>query len=422
MLRSADALGNDAPPSDSVRGRVRVYLLYGPLFVLLFLWIYFFAAEGAFSGGPSGRAFGADYAMFVTAAQLLHQGANPYDHARLLSAEDALMHRQQLPRMKRAQRAVVRVGNPPLLFWLLEPLDGRPFQPAAYAWIATMYAISVLGLIAALVYTKWRQYLAPTVVFLLMPPVVLGAFYGNVVALVFGAAAGALLLLNRYPVAAGALLAVSWLKPQIAIPVILLYLLFQASAPRRVLTGFVAASLAGGLVMLFATGTESVGWWLHGLIGYSRDVAALPDLASLSGLYVGWAPHSVRLAIEAVSLLVAAGLTWYAWHRSPAARPLPLVATAWLWFAWLLATPYAHYFDLIMLTIPIAALIGPEGYRPSSLYAVGIMYLMFLTLFFINPVPSHIYLLPIPTLLAGVLAYRMRDGGRSTPRSPYAPT
>ena len=77
----------------SVLARRRAYLVLLPLLLLLLLWVWAFSAEGAFKHGPNGKSFEGDYAMFASAAQLLHQGKNPYDTRLLEQRERAAMAR-----------------------------------------------------------------------------------------------------------------------------------------------------------------------------------------------------------------------------------------------------------------------------------------------------------------------------------------
>ncbi len=344
--------------------------------------------------------------MFIGAAHLLHDGGNPYDHLALYHAESSLMAQQHLSMTPRV--AVVRVGNPPLFFWALEPLAMLPFATVGFVWVSALFLLSLAGALITLRYAAWRAHVIPLLYFALMPPVILGAFYGNVIGLVFFALAAALPLLTRMPFAAGALLAIAWLKPPVALPLVLLMVLFLTPRPWRVAAGFVATSALLLALTLVATGAHSLIWWLHGLLGYSQDMGIQPDVASLSGLYVRIVPTSLRLGLEIVSLGAAAAVTAAVWWRRRSPIPVPMLTAGWLWFAWLLATPYAHFFDLILLTPPVVALLGSNGARAAQWAPAGVLYLMFVALFFINPVGGRVYLLPLPVLAAGYLVYRKR--------------
>jgi hypothetical protein len=378
------------------------------------LWVWAFWAEGAFKGGPNGKSFGADYAMFAAAAQVMRHGGNPYDHTVLLRTEAADMRRLHLEMVDRP--AVVRVGNPPTFFWALGPLAAAPFQPAALAWIIGLYVLSLVGAVASLAYLGWRNRPLPSLVFMLMPEVFLGAFYGNVICLVFAALAGSLFLVQRRPFLAGVLLALAWLKPPVALPIALLIFLFQAEARNRVAGGFALATLGGLLVTVAAGGPGSLVDWLIGLGGYSRDIASLPDIASMAGLYVGWAPEGLRLLLGAGTVVLALALTAYVWTRQTQGRSVPLRTVGWLWFAWLLATPYAHFSDLMLLTPAVLAMLGPNGSQTNTALGATTLYLLLFSLLLINPIASHLYLLPVPVFVAGLLCFveSRRQPGETT--------
>src|ERR1700716_66363 len=109
--------GWHAPRAETVFGRqsrrhrIKTYATLAPLVVLLILWLWLFRAEGAFKGGPNGESFGADFAMFYTAAQITTGGGNPYDPRLLYATERTFMAQQHLKITDK--EAIVRVGNPP---------------------------------------------------------------------------------------------------------------------------------------------------------------------------------------------------------------------------------------------------------------------------------------------------------------------
>jgi len=158
-----------------------------PLIVLLILWVWLFYNEGALKGGPGGKALGGDYAMFIGAAHLIESHGDPYNPALLIRTETKLLRDLHVPPIDPKQRSHVRVGNPPLLYWSMEPLMDRPFVLTAWVSLLSLYALSVLGFLSVLRYFGWKRWLMPTLVFLLMPQVMLGAFYGNPIGIVFAA-------------------------------------------------------------------------------------------------------------------------------------------------------------------------------------------------------------------------------------------
>jgi Glycosyltransferase family 87 len=396
-------------PSRVVISRARIYAVIAPFLVLLVLWIYLFYGEGAFKGGPSGKAFGADYTMFVSAAQVLKTGGDPYNPTVLLRTETAWMHRLHRSMIKRSQRSQVRVGNPPLLYWAMEPLTGASFVPAALLSLFGLYLLSAVGFVATLRYFGWRKWILPTFIFLLMPQVVLGAFYGNVMGIVFAAMGLSLALSRRYPAAAGALMCLAWLKPPVALPVVLVLGAFHVQQRTRFATGFTLGTLGLFVLTLVTSGWNSLGLWVHGLLRYSNDMAIQPDVISLAGLYVRWMPPAPRLVLEALTVLGALALTVYLWKRRPAGQ-YDFLTVAPLWVVWMLAAPYGHFFDEIVLAIPVAAYLGQNGRRVACRLPGFALYLLFFSLFFISWAPLRVYLLPIPLVLIAVFMYRsLRD-------------
>ena len=410
------------PPSSRTLitwSRVRVFAGLAPLFLLLILWLWAFYSEGAFRGGPSGKAFGADWAMFVGAAQVMNEGGNPYDHIVLYRTEKALLAGQGLPITEK--RPVVRVGNPPLFFWALRPLAGLPFRPVACTWMALLYALSAAGFLALLRYLGWSRRFVPLVVFLAMPQVVTGAFYGNVIGVCFAAIAFGLLCLNRRPLVAGALLSLAWLKPPVALPIVFLIILFHPRVRKQLVTGFVTATAGITALTILLTGTHSLQSWITGLLGYSRDMSIQPDVASLAGLYVRWAPSTVRVMLELLLLGSALAITAAFWRTRREYQDRTAVAIASLWCVWMLATPYAHFFDEMLLAFPMLVLVGKDAYRITWRLPAAATYFAFLSLMVMSATPFNVHLLPVPLLAVGVLLLRAAHDARfNSPRVPPA--
>ncbi|GAC1401630.1 MAG: hypothetical protein NVSMB52_15450 [Chloroflexota bacterium] len=388
-----------SPARGSRRGMSRTALTLTPFLVLLLLWIWLFYAEGAFAGGPNGKSFEADFAMFVGAAQVLHDGANPYDQNVLYATERHLLVSQGLP-PRLAPKSIVRVGNPPVFFWLLEPLARFPFQTVGIAWMVFLYALSAIGFYALLAYMRWSRKLLPLLIFLLMPQVLFGPFYGNVVTVVFCAVALSLALVRRYPYAAGLLLVFAWLKPQVAMPTILLMGLFLTANWQRLGAGFATSTVLLFALTLLATGPASLRQWLAGLVNYSNDIAASPDLTSLSGLYVRVTASPVRVYCETAVIAGALVLTALAWHQYRREGSVQPQEVAWLSVMWFLATPYAHFFDEILLALPVLAILGRNGVHTTAWQGLTTLYLALVSLLLISAAPGGVQLLFLP--LAGI--------------------
>src|SRR4051812_34941641 len=102
----------------------RTRLLIVLLTALLLAWPSVLLSQSKLDRAPAGRSNGADFAMFLGAARVLQLGGNPYNHDLLYRVESRLLQRQGVPMTPRRQ--IVRVGNPPLFFWILQPLIRVP--------------------------------------------------------------------------------------------------------------------------------------------------------------------------------------------------------------------------------------------------------------------------------------------------------
>jgi hypothetical protein len=392
------------------RGR-QPHMVLAPLMIILAsLVVLLSTVGGAFKGGPSGLAFEADFAMFISAARITEQGGNPYDHTLLLRTDQAMLSGQHLPLTK--EHALVRVGNPPLFFWLLEPLTRFRFQAVAFAWMVFMCMASVLGFLAALRYLGWKKWLVPVLVFALMPQVLLGPYYGNVICLVFAGIGLALASAKRHPVTAGVLLTLALLKPPVALPIALLVVLFHPGQRTRILIGFGVTTAALCILTVFALGWNSLSWWMSAMVGYSNNVKMWPDMVSLSGLYVRTTGAHTRLALEVLCLTVATGLTLKAWWDTRSRTEPPLFLFAWLSFVWLLATPYAHPFDEVLLAVPMLILLGRDGYRITWRWPAWSLYLMSFSILLFPAAPHNFQLLPLPLLVTALCVHRAGSNPR----------
>lgn len=390
------------------RQRWRRDLVLVPFIFLLVLWLLIFQSVGAFHTGPNGKTFGADFAMFDTAARLLCAGENPYDHTLLYRNENSWLQPQGLPVTGPKRSSVVRVGNPPLMFWALEPVSSLPFEPVAYAWIVSLALVALAGFLLSAAYLGWRPSILAAAIFAAMPQIFLGAYYGNVPALPFAGLAGALVLSRRSPYLAGTLLALVWVKPQVGLPMAILILLFAPPYRLRMAASFGVTSLCLLLLTIIVTGPDTFNHWIHALAGYSHDLGGQPDLTSLSGLYARWASAPLRLGLETAFLAVAAVLTLWVWWPLRRAKQIPFPSYAWLWVVWFLATPYAHFYDEIVLTLPILFLLRGNGVKVTQWRPMTTLYLLLFSLLLFGTTPLNMFWLWLPLLPVGVFLWQRR--------------
>jgi hypothetical protein len=240
--------------------------------------------------------------------------------------------------------------------------------------------------------------------FFLAPQVQIGLQSANLVQLIFAAMGLSLAVMRRSPILAGALLLAVWLKPQVGLPLAAVIVLFHADAPRRTFAGFLGGSAVEAALSLLTTGPAVFRWWLHSFTGYSSTIAIQGDLASLSGIYYRWSAPGLRFSLEAGTLAIAAVLTAWWWWRTRHRRPPPVVSVAWLWFVWFLATPYAHFYDQLLLTIPVLALLGRNGARLRSPLCAVTLYALLLCIVPYDASIPQMQLIWLPTLAAGICA------------------
>jgi len=301
---------------------------------------------------------------------------------------------------------------------LLQPLTHIPFRAIGLIWIISLYGFMGLGFLCILHYLGWKRRLIPTLIFMAMPQTTLQAFYGNPAALVFAIIAGSLFVQRRHPVWAGCLISLAWLKPQLAVPAMILVALFHVNDRRRFLQGITIGSLVLLAATLATVGVEPIVQWVGEMRSVSTMAGSQRNMIPLVGLYAGVVSATVRQLLQMGLLTIAAGLTAWWWFKLRPKAAVPPLQVAWLWAVWLLALPYAHFPDEILLSLPVLALIGRDGSRlcrPSVLFA---LYGMFATVLLYSYEPHHVQTLSLPLIALGVILYRARDGHEEAVPTP----
>ena len=390
---------------------------------------------------------------------MLRHGGNPYDLHQLLRWEDRLYRPTTA-----AQRASL-AGNPyvqgPPLAMALMPAVGLPPASVYHGYAALLVAAAVAAL-AVLAHLQPVQHPWKRAFLLLISPVTfLGVLLGQPDAVLLLLLVLALWCLSRGRAApAGFALALGLVKPQImAGPIVLLAVL---SGHRGQLGTYVAGLAAGVAAFvgssLLVAGPAVVQGWAHELAGFGgTTVYTQVDISSLTTLYVGWVPHTLGLALSAATLLAWAGLCAILWqdtshpptpspsrgegaYASPLSRvqgegplsraarsavsPLPRTGRRdggegsgehW-WLAlgltgWLLATPYAHPHDDVLL-VPVVWYLLDDGpyHGVARLVAVALFIAWWLlspasVLGLRPPVLRGLGILPV-ALVAALLALR----------------
>jgi Glycosyltransferase family 87 len=208
------------------------------------------------------------------------------------------------------------------------------------------------------------------------------------------------------------------MKPPVALPIAMLIVLFHTRRHLRILAGFATASAVALLATVIATGAHSLGLWVGGMLRYSRDITQEPDISSLAGLYVRSLTADFRIGIGALAIVSACVLTAVMVRRLNRVQTRPEVAAGWLWLLWFLATPYAHFFDEILFTLPVLAFMGNNGELVSRRNQAIVLYMLFFSLIFIEWAPQGIQLLSLP-LVVVTLALEIAGRGVRIVGNPF---
>jgi hypothetical protein len=300
---------------------------------------------------PSGKPVGSDFIAFFTASEMALAGdaARVYDGAAVHAAERAAFG-----------EAIEFVPwlYPPVFLLLVLPLGLLPYGWALGAWIAATLAgyLAVIRRIAPVPQAVWLA--------LAFPAVLVNMGHGQNGFLTMALLGGAVLLVDRRPLVAGALFAALAIKPQLAILVPLA--LIAAGCWRTIGAAAVCVAAAAGLAAgafgpeifaAFAANTANAREVLEGgVVGWHK-------LQSVFAAFrlMGVGTTLAYLAQGVVAAAAAAAVIWV-WRR-----PVSLaVRGASLGAATLLATPFCYDYDLVLLALPIAW-IGWEGHRGGFL-------------------------------------------------------
>jgi hypothetical protein len=241
-----------------------------------------------------------------------------------------------------------------------------PERPAYVIWLAAMVAAMLAGVALLASCDRMGRRGWALLVFAITPAPVIGYFLGQQTPLLLVALAAALAALrHKRPALAGVVLTVGWIKPHLIFPIALvLVAMLGWPQARRLLTGFFCASALFGLASWLLTGEALFIAWVRDLSLYGHTLDTVqPDLSSLAGVYLSvvgrpWSAY-IGAAIVGAWLLFAALLVRKARREGLAPaddRWLRLLALALA--SWLLATPYTHPADLVLLAPALPLLLG----------------------------------------------------------------
>jgi len=362
---------------------------------------------------------GDDFRVFYTAAWMLRHGTDPYRSTQLLST------------MARVTPGGLARG--PMLFAYLPwfgfaavPFSILPYRVAFSLWVALSLMAIYVATIRWARNLGWRRPWLAALVAAVSVEACLTYLTGQVTAAALGILVTTLLAANarRYGLAGLLSMAGALLKPQdLWLLVPLLWMVPQPaslSTLKRILSGQAAAALVLlGLPLMAAPGI--LGRWFAGVIHFAATLPAQTELVGLPGL-LSWLPAdwglSARFSDPVVSLVVAGGLggiglTIWRWLLNPALRQLPRPQRiGWVLLLplgiWLLATPYGHTQDMVVV-FPLALLtLGSNGEalrKPFGWIVIGSVLLVpAILILFTNYLFPNQSLAPIGLLILVVAA------------------
>ena len=365
-------------------GRLRIPAM---TVALLFLFVGVMALVTMF-----GDPYQMDFVSYWAAAQLTVAGnpAGAYDVALHRSVElGAIPLHGALP-----------FAYPPCFLLPLALFGLLSYPVAAFDWVLLSFAAYCAAI------RRW----APAMPWLALsfPPLLVNVITGQAGLLVAALLIGGMILLPKRPLAAGLLLGLLVVKPQLGL---VLPLALAAGREWRAIAGAAASSLGlvGLSVLIFGWAPYQA--WLgnagfiasiasEGLAGWHR-MASVYGALRMAGLASGaaWAVHAVVAAAAAA----AACLVWYRKaDLGPRAGALA-AATA-------LASPYLFVYDTMILVVPFLWLIS----RGRHWLLLGLVWaILFLALAQVAGWSGGPNLMPLaPIVLLGLILFETRQSDR----------
>jgi hypothetical protein len=369
------------------------------------------------------RGNGSDFQMFYAAAYADVHGIDLYNWPALWRVEQLLYNGGVGHGTPFAFSAFV---YPPPVALLLRPFTALP-ESAAYAvWAAFVLASTAAGAYLGLATWPRARRLGATLLVTLSPAALLNVRLGQSGSLVLLSIGAALWLLHaRRPWLAGAALTLGLAKPHLGLPIALIVICAAPRGTRRETSLGFAVGVAGwvALTAVLDGGGVFAHWW-SSLHNYSGGMRLQPDVASVPGIYYAGAPEKLTGPLNALCLLTAAlvlaALARRAWHGSEHERAVLFGAGIATYFA---LSPYVHSGDQVALTLPLLALIRPDGagLRHNAVLLAATAAILAPMVVFRDYHTSLINALP-PLCLC--LAYALRDrqpAGTAQVRSMAAP-
>ncbi len=306
---------------------------------------------------------------------------------------------------------------PPFFLFVAAPLAWMPYGLALAVWQAVTLGLYLL-VIRAIVFSSFRGAHSTSpemrwewlLLALAFPSVLINIGHGQNGFLTAALLGGALILLDRRPLAAGILLGLLAYKPQYGVffPIVL-----AVSGRWR---SFAAAAVTVVLLTIVTTLTFGPSVWQAFLASthFTRTVVLEQGntgwykIQSIFAWARMWgAPIPLAYALQGIALvLIGAALAWL-W-RSPASFPLKAAA---LCLGTILATPYSFDYDMMVLAPAIAFLAADGFVRGFGPWEKTMLAALWLVPLFARSI-AEVSLIPlgVPAMLA-VFVLILRNAG-----------
>ena len=250
----------------------------------------------------------------------------------------------------------------PAFLLLVSPFALLPFPPAMILWTVVTFAFMMVVL--------HRLYPASGWIGGAFPPVFVNAAIGQGAFLMGGLFIGGLALLGKRPFAAGLVLGLLVVKPQLGM---LLPVAFIAGRQWSAIAGAASSALAVTLAGLLLFGAAATVAWLHQMplyVSIARD--GLVGWNKMSSVYAAarsvGAPFELAIGLHLAVASVAAWAVWSVWRSEAGpARKIAILAAGTM-----LASPYLYLYDAVLL-LPTFFWLAQDRMSPGVLTTLWLL-------------------------------------------------
>lgn len=285
---------------------------------------------------------------------------------------------------------------PPTFLFVAAALALLPYAAAYALWVFGTFP-AYLAAVRAIVGDRIGYLLAAA-----FPAVLANFVVGQNGFLTAGLIGGSLVLLERQPVLAGALIGLLTYKPHLGL---LFPVALAAGGHRR---AFFTAAAVGALMAAASWAAFGTGAWqaFVGNIGHTSQAFLSRGWADFSKLQTAFGLTRMLGGSEALAWTIQAGVALAAaiaiamlW----ASRADHSIKAAALATGAMLATPYLYTYDLVVLAVPLAFLFRlgrTRGFLPQELAGIGVACLSILLFPFVKAPVGFAALLIVAALIA----------------------